>query len=63
MTVRVAWLNGSLMIPAYHNPKKFPKTPEDLLRKPGQAMTPAEMARALEGLVGDYGDKDPFKDK
>lgn len=57
--IRTAWLSGQLSIPAYHDPKKFPKSAESLLRKPGEKMSHEEMHRIFESLVGDYGDVPP----
>ena len=56
--IRSNWMAGYLAIPAYHAPKKYPESPEKLLkkqRKEGEAMSPEEMLAVFEKLVGNYG--------
>lgn len=59
--IRSAWLIGNFMMPAFHDPKKFPKTPESFFRDPNAKQTPAEMLKVLESLTGDYGNAKPPK--
>lgn len=62
--IQQAWFTGLVMMPAFHEPKKFPKKPDDLIkksRKPGERMSDEEMLDALKGLVGNYGDVKPPK--
>lgn len=49
------------MMPAFHDPKKYPKTAEEFFRDPNAPQTPEKMFEVLQSLVGDYGDKPPPK--
>lgn len=62
--LRSTWLaTGRFMMPAFHDPKKFPKDVEDMIRKlqgkPEEQASAEQLLQVMEGLVGDYGEVAP----